>query len=99
MSSVAATAFAYRAQTTIGEPMTGTIDAASIDDAGRRLRTMQLRAIEIDPVPPVAPLKPRALRASDFQTFNMQLAHLTTAGLPVEQSLQLIAHDMQSARL
>jgi type II secretory pathway component PulF len=96
---MSAVTFAYRAQTTIGEPMTGTIDADSIDDAGRRLRTMQLRAIEIDPISPSASPAPRPLRAGDFQTFNTQLAHLTTAGLPVEQSLQLIAHDMQSPRL
>ena len=99
MSSVSAATFAYRAQTSIGEAMSGTIDAASIDDANRRLRTMQLRAIEIDLVPPPALPRPRPLRAGDFQAFNTQLAHLSTAGLPIEQSLQLIAQDIHSPRL
>src|SRR5580658_5790935 len=99
MSSAAASTFAYRAQTSIGETMSGTIDATSIDDANRRLRTMQLRAVEIDVVSPPAPAKPRPLRAGDFQAFNTQLAHLSTAGLPIEQSLQLIAQDISSPRL
>src|ERR1700722_3541538 len=99
MSSVAASTFACRAQTSIGEAMTGTIDAASIDDANRRLRTMQLRAIEIDAVPPPIESRPRPPRAGDFQAFNTQLAHLSTAGLPIEQSLQLIAQDIRSPRL
>lgn len=98
MSTVNISAFAYRAQTHASEPISGTIDAGSLDDASRRLAAMQLRVIEINPVQ-VPSIKPRALRGQDFLAFNTQLAHLTTAGLPVEQGLRLIAEDMRSKRL
>jgi type IV pilus assembly protein PilC len=90
-------AFAFQAQSNAGEPISGTIDAGSVDDASRRLRVMQLRVIEVDPVR--QPPRPKPLRGGDFQAFNTQLAHLTTAGLPIEQSLRLIAEDMRSGRL
>lgn len=90
------TTFAYEAQTNEGEPMTGAIDGASVEDASRRLRSMQLRIISIEPI--AQPTKPRALRGDDFVAFNQQLAQLTQAGLPVERGLRLIAQDMRSAR-
>jgi type II secretory pathway component PulF len=90
-------AFAYRAQTLAGDAVTGTIDAASVDDANRRLRLLQLRVLEMNPVQ--APPHTRPLRGSDFLAFNTQLSHLITAGLPVEQGLRLIAQDMRSNRL
>ena len=55
---------------------------------------MQLRVFQLDPATP--PPKPRPLTGEDFLAFNTQLAHLTTAGLPVEQGLRLIAEDMRS---
>jgi type II secretory pathway component PulF len=90
-------AFAYRAQTLAGDAVTGTIDAASVDDANRRLRLLQLRVLEMNPVQ--APPRTRPLRGNDFLAFNTQLSHLITAGLPVEQGLRLIAQDMRSNRL
>jgi type IV pilus assembly protein PilC len=90
------TAFAFQAQSPAGEALSGTIDAASVDDAARRLRGMQLRVIELSPLRQSA--QPRPLRGVDFQAFNTQLAHLAAAGLPVEQSLRLIADDMHSPR-
>jgi type IV pilus assembly protein PilC len=90
-------AFAYRAQTLAGDAVTGTIDAASVDDANRRLRLLQLRVLEMNPV--LIPLHTRPLRGSDFLAFNTQLSHLITAGLPIEQGLRLIAQDMRSNRL
>src|SRR2546430_19530 len=80
-------AFAYRAQTPAGEPLSGTIDAASVDEAGRRLEGLRLHVLQLDPVRP-APPRPKPLRGDDFLAFNTQLAHLTTAGLPVEQGLR-----------
>src|SRR2546425_278061 len=91
------TAFAYRAQTSAGEPLSGTIDATNVDDANRRLAGLQLRVLELDPVTAAPRTKP--LRGEDFLAFNTQLAHLTTAGLPVEQGLRLIAEDMRSRHM
>jgi type II secretory pathway component PulF len=91
------TSFAYRAQTLEGQPVSGTIDAASGDVAFKKLIDMRLRVLELSPA--AAPPKARPLRGDDFIAFNQQLAHLTQAGLPIEQGLRLIAQDMRSGRL
>ncbi|HTL29107.1 MAG TPA: type II secretion system F family protein [Tepidisphaeraceae bacterium] len=89
--------FRYAAQTFDGQAMNGTIDAPSIDDASQRLRNLQLRVIQID----IEKEPPRAkpLSKIDFAMFNQQLAHLTSAGLPVEQGLRLIAEDLDHGGL
>ena len=97
-------AFAYRAQTRDGDAVSGTIDAGDLEDATRRLRAMGLRVLEIAAAdgPMISGRAGRgggALRGEDFLTFNQQLAHLTRAGLPVEQGLRLIAQDMRRGRL
>ncbi len=46
-----------------------------------------------------AQAKPKPLTGDSFLAFNQQLAHLTAAGMPVEQGLRLIAGDMESGRL
>ena len=46
---IEAISFAYRAQSRDGEPISGTVEAADLDDAGRKLRGMGLRALEVAP--------------------------------------------------
>lgn len=89
--------FSYVAQTLDGQRMSGTIDAVDADDAVKRLEFLKLRIIRIDPAPPTPRAKP--LSGEDFTAFNQQLAHLTGAGLPIEQGLRLIAEDMRDERL
>jgi type II secretory pathway component PulF len=89
--------FAYRAQTREGIVVSGTIIAAGVEAATQQLALLQLRVIEIAPVAGGA--RPAPLRGDDFVAFNQQLAHLTKAGLPLEQGLRLIAQDMRSGRL
>ncbi|MDP9173477.1 MAG: type II secretion system F family protein [Planctomycetota bacterium] len=86
--------FAYQAMTPDGQPISGTIDAATAPLAQQRLEAIQLQAIELD----IAPRPPRGRRmgADDFLAFNQQLAQLTGASLPVEQGLRLIADELQS---
>jgi type II secretory pathway component PulF len=91
-------AFAFRAQSAGGDAVTGTINAATVAEASRQLHALQLRAIELDPVR-AEPRRSKPLTGDDFQAFNMQLAHLATAGLPVEKSLRLIAQDMRSGAM
>src|SRR3954447_25575504 len=88
--------FAYVAQTFDGKPMTGTIDASSLDDAAKRLAALSLRIIRLDPAqhPATAP-RAKPLSGEDFAAFNQQLAHLSAAGLPIEQGLRLIAEDLR----
>jgi len=89
--------FAYRAQDTSSQPVSGTIDAPDLDEASRRLRSLGLRVVSIEPVH--APAVPRPLGSADFIAFNEQLAQLTTAGLPIEHGLKLIAQDLHGGRL
>src|SRR5690348_17070364 len=92
-----ATTFAYAAQTYDGQALSGTIDAADLTDAARRLETLRLRVIRLDKV--AKPPRPRRLGEEDFTTFNQQLAQLTAAGMPIERGLRLVAEDMRSGRL
>jgi type II secretory pathway component PulF len=93
-SGTAVQSFAYQAQTTQGQTLTGTIDAADVDSASRMLESLQLRVTAMEPTP-----KPKnggaMLRGADFLAFNQQLSHLTAGGLPVERSLRLLAREMR----
>ena len=94
--SVKPISFEYRAQTVHGQAITGAIDALNAEQAQRLLASLQLRVLEIEPA---ARQRGKPLSSDDFLAFNQQLAHLTSAGLPVEQGLRLIAQDMRSGRL
>ena len=89
--------FAYIAQTFDGRSMSGTIDAVNVDDAAKRLSDLRLRVIHLDPTQRPARAKP--LSGEDFAAFNQQLAHLSAAGLPIEQGLRLIAEDLRHGGL
>jgi type IV pilus assembly protein PilC len=92
-----ADSYAYQAQTLEGSTLSGTIDAADVDQATRLLQGLRLRIIEIAPT--ARPPRTKPLVGDDFLAFNQQLMHLTRAGLPVEHGLRLIAQDMRSGRL
>jgi type IV pilus assembly protein PilC len=88
--------FDYRAQTVGGQAISGSIDALNVEQAQRLLASLQLRVLEIEPA---ARVRGKPLSSDDFLAFNQQLAHLTSAGVPVEQGLRLVAQDMHSGRL
>jgi type II secretory pathway component PulF len=90
--------FAYQAQTFDGKSMVGTLDAPHLDAAMHQLSSIGLRVMEIEPVAKPAP-RPRPLRGDDFLAFNEQLAHLASAGMPIEQGLRLMAQDLKRGRL
>jgi type IV pilus assembly protein PilC len=85
--------FAYRAQTRDGQDISGTIDAANLDDARHSLLSLGLQDIQFASSSP--PTRARALKGEDFLVFNQQLAQLTGAGLPVENGLRLMAREMR----
>src|SRR5690349_20353657 len=97
MTDISLSSFAYIAQTLEGQPMTGTIDAADLDDANKRLADLRLRVIRLDPAQ--RPVRAKPLSGEDFAAFNQQLAHLASAGLPIEQGLRLIAEDLHHGGL
>ena len=92
-------AFAYQAQTAEGRTLAGTIDAANVEQAQRLLQDLRLRVLRIEPVRRAVTPRTATLGGEDFLTFNQQLTHLTTAGLPIEHGLRLIAQDMRTGRL
>ncbi|HEY7115091.1 MAG TPA: type II secretion system F family protein [Tepidisphaeraceae bacterium] len=91
--------FAYRAQSVDGQPLSGTIDAADPDQARQQLESLRLRVLEIEPAKARETTGAKRLGGEDFLTFNQQLAHLTSAGLPLEHGLRLIAQDMRRGRV
>jgi type II secretory pathway component PulF len=91
--------FAYQAQTFDGKPMIGTLDAPHLDAAMHQLHSIGLRVMEIEPVTKPSIPKARTLRGDDFLAFNEQLAHLASAGMPIEQGLRLMAQDLKKGRL
>lgn len=91
--------FAYEAQTRLGQQISGTIVAASPEEARARLVEMGLGVLQLRAVGNVSQPTRRGIGRDDFLLFNEQLAHLTAAGLPIEKGLRFIAADVRSGRL
>ena len=107
-------AFSYTAVQSDGTPMNGTIDAASVDDAVRRLAAMGLQSIAVGravipgAASTVAPtvmtttapgaVQPR-LGPTDLHTFNEYLLQISRAGLPIEGGLTALSRELQSGKL
>ncbi|MGB2823733.1 MAG: type II secretion system F family protein [Phycisphaerae bacterium] len=89
--------FEYEALTAAGRLMTGTVEAASHDEASEMLKGMQL---VVRSITKAAPPKPRtAIGRSEFLLFNQQLAAIARAGIPLERSLRELATDAASPRM
>lgn len=98
MSEPATASFAWKAESHEGKSLSGTIDSPDPLAAGQQLERLGLRVLEVAPAVP----RPRAgkpLSSDDFHAFNLQLAQLTAAGLPLEQGLRLVARDLRRGRL
>jgi type IV pilus assembly protein PilC len=87
---------AWKAESAEGQSLSGTLDAVDARAAGEQLSRLGLRVLEVASATPRAA---RPLSAEDFHSFNLQLAQLTAAGLPLESGLRLIARDMRSGAL
>lgn len=96
MSSSSTATVAFTAQTQEGLQAQGTLDAASPAAARDALRKLGLQVLEVSPANPPAPRRAGAL---DLVAFNAQLAHLLEAGVPLEQSLRLVAEEAGAGRL
>ena len=94
-SGTSVQSFAYQAQTSQGQTLSGTIDAADVVSAASRLlESLQLRVTAMQ-LAPRAKTAGAMLRGADFLAFNQQLSQLTAGGLPVERSLRLLAREMR----
>ena len=86
-------AYEYRGSTVQGQYVSGTIDAADLAAASEMLRGMQVNVLELHIAD--VPRATRRIGGVDFLAFNEQLAAMTTAGIPVERGLRLIAAEMR----
>lgn len=89
--------FRYEARHADGQAITGSIDAASHDQAMAQLLEMRLEVLDIRDVD--RPVRGGAMSTADLQTFNQHLTYLTEAGLPVESGLRMIAREASSKRI
>lgn len=97
LNASAVKVFAYQAQGPEGQPMNGTIEAQSPDQAMGLLQRLQIRVLDLKEAPK-APTR-RGLSLDDLQAINQQLIHLAQSGFPMEAGLRLIAQDLGSGRL
>ena len=86
--------FAYEAVTAGGRLMTGTVEAASHEQADELLKQMQLTVNELGRAEPTRPRTTLGRKA--FMLFNQQLAALTEAGIPLERGLRQLADEAAS---
>lgn len=86
--------FEYKAVTGAGRLMTGTIEAASHDQAKESLAEMDLAVNEITKARQKQ--AKTAVGRSEFLLFNKQLASITKAGIPLDRGLRELAADVSS---
>ncbi len=89
--------FEYRSCTPAGRLMTGTIEAADIQQAQSCLNELGLNITELEQTK--APSAPPSVGRNEFIMFNEQLASLTKAGIPLERGLRELAADAGSAKM
>ena len=89
--------FEYRSCTKAGRLMSGTIEAADIEQARQSLDELGLQVTELEQVK-AAPA-PKSVGRGEFMMFNEQLASLTKAGIPLERGLRELAADAGSAKM
>ena len=89
--------FEYRSVTTAGRLMTGTIEAADIEQAKASLDDLNLQVSELEKTKESA--APKSIGHNEFILFNEQLASLTKAGIPLEQGLRELAYDAGSSKM
>ncbi|MBL7214187.1 MAG: type II secretion system F family protein [Phycisphaerae bacterium] len=89
--------FEYRSCTQAGRLMTGTIEAADIEQARVSLDELGLSITELEQAK--APVIPKSVGRNEFLMFNEQLASLTKAGIPLERGLRELAADAGSAKM
>lgn len=89
--------FEYRSCTQSGRLMTGTIEAATIEQARTSLDELGLVVTELEQTK--LPPPPKSVGRNEFLMFNEQLASLTKAGIPLERGLRELAADAGSAKM
>jgi type II secretory pathway component PulF len=77
--------------------MTGSIEAASVEQAQASLAELGLEVTELEQAKSLP--VPKEVGRNEFLLFNEQLASLTKAGIPLERGLRELADDAGSSRM
>lgn len=87
--------FRWTARDSEGKATSGELHAATLDDVRAALRIRGLRSIRVTACPAV---RGRRIGAADTARFTRQLGTLLQAGIPLLQSIDLIARGVPNAR-
>lgn len=77
--------------------MTGTIEAADVEQAQSSLKELGLQVTELEQAKQA--ITPKPVGRNEFLLFNEQLASLTKAGIPLERGMRELAEDAGSSRM
>jgi type IV pilus assembly protein PilC len=99
--------FRYNAVTRNGRPVSGSIDADNVEEAGQLLLGRGLTPIELEParnlmrLPSLAQLRAgmRAIKPRDLILFTKQFSTMLRAGMPVLRLLQVLEQQTENQRL
>src|SRR5271166_647109 len=98
--------FQYRALTSVGEIVSGSLDAPSVAEVNRRIEYLGLIPIEASTARSRAPLQSRLSlsslsrpRAEDVTIFTADLALLLRTGARINDALELLASDADIGRM
>lgn len=89
--------FEYTGQLPQGTAITGTLEAADIDDARRHLADLTIHVSSLTQATRIRPRRP--LSREDLQFFNQQLAALADNKIALDEGLRAIARDLRRGRL
>ncbi|QHM76284.1 Putative type II secretion system protein F [Mixta theicola] len=93
------TEFRYRARDTGGKTRRGRISAGSERQAGQCLREQGLLPVDLQAVRPRALFPAATISGSSLALLMRQLATLTGAGLPLDESLHAVAQQSEEKRV
>lgn len=90
-------AFEYVGQLPSGTAISGTLEAASPDEARALLSGMQIHVTSLAAAPAIR--RGRALSREDLLYFNQQLAGFAESGITLDKGLRAMARDLSRGRL
>ncbi|MBF0618956.1 MAG: type II secretion system F family protein [Candidatus Omnitrophica bacterium] len=101
-------AYAYKARNGDGEPITGTLEAASEQAAMDQLRGLQYTPVRITLVSEtntvkderaLTDVKPRRVRVSDLMVLCINLSNMVSAGIPLLGALKAVSQQLSNPYL
>lgn len=92
--------FQYNAKDKLGQPVSGSLDAASEGEIAEILHKRDLIVISIQPAKQKAvKLKEKKVKLDELVIFSRQLATMIDAGMPLVQALGILGEQIESENL